>query len=84
MNISFYQNPVVDDLIDRAKVTLDKREAKELWSQAQRIIYHDQPFTFIAIPHELNAAAERFCRVEPNAISFFYNLRDWRVGAACE
>jgi peptide/nickel transport system substrate-binding protein len=84
MNISSYQNPVVDDLIDRAKVTLDGAEAKRLWSQAQRIIYYDQPFTFIAIPYEINAADRRFCRVEPNAISFFYNLRDWRVGAACE
>jgi hypothetical protein len=65
-------------------VALDRGEAKELWSQVQRIIYYDQPFTFIAIPHEVNAVNANFCNVKPNAISFFHNLRDWRVGAACE
>lgn len=84
LNISCYRNPEVDDLIDRAKVELDRNEARSLWSKVQRIIYEEQPFTFIAIPYEVNALDGRFCNVQPNAISFFYNLRDWRSGPACE
>jgi peptide/nickel transport system substrate-binding protein len=83
MNIAAYNNPVVDDLIDRAKVEPDRTRAMELWRQAQRIIYADQPFTFLLIPHEVNALDERFCNVKPNAISFFYNLRDWAVVPDC-
>ena len=83
MNVSFYQNPEVDALIDEAKVTLDQTRAKELWSRVQRIIYYDQPFTFVAIPHEVNAVDKRFCNIRPNAISFFYNLREWRTGGSC-
>jgi peptide/nickel transport system substrate-binding protein len=83
-NLSSYLNPTVDDLIDRAKVELDRDRAFDLWSQAQRIIYKDQPFTFLLTPHEVNALDKRFCNVEPNAISFFYNLRYWRVGQDCE
>jgi len=83
MNVSFYQNPEVDALIDEAKVTLDKTRAKKLWSEVQRIIYYDQPFTFVAIPYEVNAVNKRFCNIKPNAISFFYNLREWRTGASC-
>jgi peptide/nickel transport system substrate-binding protein len=83
-NISGYHNPEVDRLIDQAKVELDRERAKHLWSQVQRIIYRDQPFTFLLIPDEVTALDGRFCGVEPNAISFFYNLRDWRVGADCD
>jgi peptide/nickel transport system substrate-binding protein len=83
-NISGYQNPEVDRLIDEAKVELDRERARALWSRVQRVIYRDQPFTFLLIPYEVTALDGRFCGVEPNAISFFYNLRDWRVGADCE
>lgn len=83
-NISSYRNPEVDDLIDEAKVELDRERALALWSRVQRIIYDDQPFTFLLIPYEVNALDERFCNVEPNAISFFYNLRYWRSGGDCE
>ena len=83
-NISSYLNPTVDDLMDRAKMELDRGRAFELWSQVQRIIYDDQPFTFLLTPYEVNALDKRFCNVEPNAISFFYNLRYWRVGDVCD
>jgi peptide/nickel transport system substrate-binding protein len=82
-NISLYRNPEVDGWIDEAKVELNRERAMELWSKAQREIYNDQPFTFLLIPFEVNALRDTFCGAEPNAISFFYNLRDWRVGAAC-
>ena len=82
-NISLYRNPEVDGWIDEAKVELDRDRAMELWSKAQREIYNDQPFTFLLIPFEVNALRDTFCGAEPNAISFFYNLRDWRAGADC-
>ncbi len=83
MNISYYQNPVVDELIERARVELDRDKARELWIQVQRIVYEDQPFTFLLIQHEVNALHRRFCNVEPNSISFLYNLRDWRIRPDC-
>ena len=82
-NISHYRNPLVDDLIARAAAALDQGEARALWSSAQRIIYEDQPFTFIAIPYEVTAVRDRFCNVQPNAISALYHLREWRLGANC-
>jgi peptide/nickel transport system substrate-binding protein len=83
-NISSYRNPEVDDLIDRAKVELNRERARELWFRVQRLIYEDQPFTFLAIPDEVTALDRRFCGVKPNAISFLYNLRDWKVGEGCD
>jgi peptide/nickel transport system substrate-binding protein len=82
-NVSFYRNAEVDSLIEQARATIDPEVARPLWSRVQRIIYHDQPFTFIAIPDEVNALDGRFCNVQPNAISFFANLRYWRVEPDC-
>jgi peptide/nickel transport system substrate-binding protein len=83
-NVSFYQNPEVDRLIEEARVSLDPEKARALWSRVQRIIYDDQPYTFVAVPEEVNALHERFCNVRPNAISFFANLRGWKVAPDCE
>ena len=79
MNISGYRNAEVDRLITAAKNTLDVGEAKRLWSECQRIIYSDQPFMFLAIPFEVVGLSGKFSGVEPNAISFFANLREWDI-----
>lgn len=83
-NISFYANAEVDSLIETARVCLDTEKAGEMWSRVQHIIARDQPFTFIASPDEVNVLDTRFCNVQPNAISFYANLRHWQVGTGCE
>ncbi len=50
-------------------------------TSVQRLIYDDQPYTFIAVPMELTALDDRFCNVTPSAISFFVNLPAWRHAA---
>jgi peptide/nickel transport system substrate-binding protein len=74
-----YRNQEVDSLIDKAKNTLDTDQAKALWSRCQRIIYEDQPFTFIAVQYEVIALRSKFKGVRASPISFFINLRDWYI-----
>jgi len=83
-NRVYYHNAEVDSLIDLARNTLDTEKARQLWCRCQRIIYDDQPFTFIAIPYEINALHSRFRGVRASPISFFINLRDWYVKTAGE
>jgi peptide/nickel transport system substrate-binding protein len=83
-NVSFYSNPEVDRLIEQARECLDPEEARKLWSRVQRIIYRDQPFTFIAYPDEVNALHDRFCNVNPSALGFLADLHQWRVEPHCE
>ncbi len=45
-NSSFYANPRVDDLIDRARRELDLERRKRLYSEAQAIICDDAPWAF--------------------------------------
>lgn len=82
-NFFSYSNPEVDRLIDEAITKTDRVEAGKMWNRIQRIIYDDQPCTFLAVPQELTALDDRFCNVKPNAISFFANLAAWGVAPDC-
>jgi len=78
-NFIGYSNPRVDGLIREALAQRDMQRAKKLWSEAQRAIYQDQPYTFIALPHELTGVDDRFCNVKPSPISTFTHIADWRI-----
>ncbi|HEX5131265.1 MAG TPA: ABC transporter substrate-binding protein [Candidatus Krumholzibacteria bacterium] len=82
-NFMSYSNPDVDRLIDAALAATDRAAAGKLWDEAQRMVYADQPCTFIAVPKELTAISARFCNAKPNAISVFANLADWRIAPDC-
>jgi peptide/nickel transport system substrate-binding protein len=46
-NFIGYKNPALDKLIDQARRTVDESKRMPLWQQAERIIYEDQPYTFL-------------------------------------
>lgn len=79
MNIAGFRDPIVDVRIGEARNTLDREAARKLWNDCQRIIYQAQPFCFIAVPYEIYALDRRFTNVEPNPITFFYNLEEWGI-----
>ena len=46
-NYISYKNSALDQLIDEARRTVDESKRMPLWQQAERIIYDDQPYTFL-------------------------------------
>jgi len=46
-NFVGYRNPALDKLIDEARRTVDEAKRMPLWQQAERILYQDQPYTFL-------------------------------------
>jgi len=46
-NFIHYVNGELDKVIDRARATVDEKKRMPLWQQAERIIYEDQPYTFL-------------------------------------
>lgn len=46
-NFISYKNPELDKLIDEARSTVDEAKRMPLWQQAERIMYEDQPYTFL-------------------------------------
>ena len=46
-NFVNYKNGALDKLIDQARGTVDEAKRMPLWQQAERIMYEDQPYTFL-------------------------------------
>ena len=46
-NYISYKNPALDKLIVEARRTVDEDKRMPLWQQAERILYEDQPYTFL-------------------------------------
>lgn len=42
-----YKNPKLDKLIEEARRTVDENKRMPLWQQAEKILYEDQPYTFL-------------------------------------
>lgn len=58
-NFVSYKNTAVDSLIELGTVMLNRKKAKEVWSEFQRIVYEDQPYTFLIVPNEIAATYKR-------------------------
>jgi TonB family protein len=58
-NFVSYKNAAVDSLIDEGVSMLNRKKAKEIWSQFQDIIYEDQPYTFLIVAEDISAYHKR-------------------------
>mgnify|MGYP006276212951 CR=1 FL=1 len=46
-NFINYKSPELDKLIEQARATVDEDKRMPLWRQAERVLYQDQPYTFL-------------------------------------
>lgn len=46
-NFINYKSPELDKLIDEARATVDEEKRMVLWGKAEKILYEDQPYTFL-------------------------------------
>lgn len=57
-NRSFYSNPKVDELLDRARVSVDEEERKSLYKEVQNILQEDLAIYALAYP-KINLAKNK-------------------------
>ena len=62
-----YSNPRVDEILRRARTTLDREEAEPLWDEFLQIVHDEQPYIFLVADHEHWGASRRLRGVEPTA-----------------
>jgi peptide/nickel transport system substrate-binding protein len=72
-------NPELQRLIVEAELTRDMNAAKEIWSQAQRIIVDEAYYTFLFQLNDLHAIDSRFQDVDMNAYGWSFNIEEWYV-----
>ncbi|MEA2586360.1 MAG: peptide/nickel transport system substrate-binding protein [Thermomicrobiales bacterium] len=73
-NGSFYSNPQVDDLLAKAKATLNHDERATYFKQAQAVMREDCPWIFMFSANNIAAATARLKGIElssdPGVVSF--------------
>ncbi len=83
-NFINYQNPELDKLIEEARSTVDEDKRMPLWQAAERILYEDQPYTFLTRSKSLVLVDKRMknARVTPTGLNMTDMPIGWYVPAA--
>ncbi|MEO0161311.1 MAG: TonB family protein [candidate division WOR-3 bacterium] len=88
-NFVGYRNPVIDSLIEVGTLVLNRKKAKEIWGEFQRIIYEDQPYTFLVVPNDVAANYKRVKGIEErislaNAYTYWIPEAERRVAVVAK
>ena len=79
LNFMSYNNPEVDELLEKGRSTFDQKERKKYYDRFQEILAEEQPYTFLYVPEELIIISNRFRGITPAPIGLDYNLIKWYV-----
>lgn len=79
LNFVSYNNPEVDEMLEKGRSTFDIKERKKCYDRFQEILAEDQPYTFLYIPDELIIVSNRIRGVKPAPIGIGYNTDKWYV-----
>lgn len=82
LNFIGYKNPEVDELLDRARHSLDPAFRKPLYDRFQEILQDEQPYLFLYAAQALPVVSARFRGVEPAPAGIGHNLIWWWVPKA--
>jgi ABC-type transport system substrate-binding protein len=72
-----YQNPQVDKLIEQLRITMDADKQAEIYRKIHRLIYDDQPYTFLFIDKMTAAYDARLENVKTYPIRPCIDTREW-------
>ncbi len=76
-NLVKYSNPAVDSLIEQGREELNREKAGDIWQEAQRLIYEDQPYTFLFWKARIVGVRRDFKQVTPIPLSTLYGIEKW-------
>jgi peptide/nickel transport system substrate-binding protein len=74
-----YSNPRTDALIDSINVTLDRDEAKRLYSEHQRLLVEQSPYLALYYPARLTGVRSRLRNFVSDTRGEFSNAREWWI-----
>lgn len=74
-----YNNPEIDKICEEGRLEFDEQKRIEMYHRFSRMLYEDQPYTFLFRTKDLVAVAKRFHGVK--AYKFGLDSREWWVPA---
>ena len=70
-----YKNQELDQVIEKARTTLDRDKRMALWHRAHQIIQEDQPYTFLVQRRNMGFMDNRIQNVDRSKLGLNYNNR---------
>ena len=77
LNYVGYKNSVVDDLLTKARTTMDIPERKAMYYQIQKLIHDDYPYIFLQYIKSNAVFNDKVRGVDPNPLDSLY-ISDWK------
>lgn len=71
------ENAELDRIMEALATAFDRAEAGRLWSEYERVLSQEQPFTFLYFPDRLDGINRRLQNVEMDARGEWINVREW-------
>ena len=82
VNLNNYSNPKVDELLFKARTTFDDNERIKYYSEFQKELALDPPFTFLTYIDAVYGAKENITGVKDtvlghHGVGFLWNIEEW-------
>ncbi len=78
-NFVTYNNPEVDDLLEKGRRTFDIEKRKKAYYRIQEILAEEVPYIFLYVPDATPIVHARVKGIKPSPIGISYNLPKWYV-----
>jgi peptide/nickel transport system substrate-binding protein len=79
LNFISYNNPEVDELLEKGRRTFDINERKKAYFRIQEILADEVPYIFLYVPDATLIVSARIKGISPSPIGISYNLPKWYV-----
>ncbi len=76
-NLVGYNNPIMDEMIDKSQSMVDREELSKLWKKMFKIIVDDNPYLFLYIPNSITSVNKNIKNIEPSLSGIWHNHILW-------
>ena len=76
-NLVGYDNPKMDEMIERSQSMIDRKELSLLWKEMFKIIVDDNPYLFLYIPNSITTVDKNIKNIEPSLSGIWHNYIKW-------
>ncbi len=76
-NFVGYKNTQVDELIEKAEKSIDKKAITEYYQEIYKLITDDKPYIFLYTPNSITAVSKKIKNIEPSIIGIMHNQIKW-------
>jgi peptide/nickel transport system substrate-binding protein len=80
MNAVSYRNKKVDNILDSLEMKIPSAEQNKLYKEFQKIIYSEQPVTFLYWIDNITAYNKRIKNMNISSLGFIHRCWEWRIG----